>query len=391
MVIGCKQLLHATVLLIVLLPIYALSNSLALSSVRHQQILEQAVVHFNPVVELSPGGETCQGLLYSSYQLVTPSACVFAAKRLMTYSSVQVINYEGVVVGQLSGAGNTDLSAVSELDMLLPYTPVLDDSLTEGSYPELVQSMPDTALDGYILHYQSNRGEPPEWLRVRVSRSAEQPSYYHLSLLTDNVIASEDSNLASRLVGSPVLNRQGQVLCLTTTDGLCQKLSTYGGDDGSCQVHYFHCENVTWQSCSNGLGSGSGVCFRGNESLSALLTTYPDNSDVNNGECSDEEIVNCRNSDGCGCIQAESCGASWGFCELTFEPMTLPMNCLTGPLPKPLDPRCAHLPHSSGHSSGFWAKVVGIPVVAAVLIVTSAAVVIGCICYRRMGYERIDH
>ena len=390
MVTGCMHLLHATVLLIVLLPIYAQSNSLTLSSVRHRQILEQAVVHFNPVVELSPGGETCQGLLYSSYQLVTPSACVFAAKRLMTYSSVQVINYEGVVVGQLSGAGNIDLSAVSELDMLLPCTPVLDDSLTEGSYPEFVQSVPDTALDGYLHRYQSNRTEPPEWLRVRLSRSDEQAFYHEVSIPAGNVIVSEANSLAFP-PGSPVLNPQGDVMCLTTTDGLCQKLPASEENDGSCQVHYFHCENVTWQSCSNGQGSGSGGCFRGNESLPARLTTYPDNINIMNVSCSGESAEHCRSTVGCGCIRTADCLAGWGFCELESEPMTSPINCLSEPLPKPLDPRCTHLPNPSGHSPFFWIEVIGAPVAAVVLLSVSIAVIVGCVCYHRTGYERIEH
>jgi hypothetical protein len=348
-------------------------------------------VHFNPVVELSPGGEICQGLLYSSHQLVTPSACVFAAKRLMTFSPVQMINYEGVVIGQLSDAGNTDLSAVSELDMLLPYTPVLDDSLTEGSYPELVQSMPDTALDGYLLRYQANRAEPPEWFRVRVNRPVGQLFYHQVSILADDVIASEDSHPVSQLVGVPVLNRQGQVLCLTTTDGLCQKLPASEENDGSCQVHYFHCENVSWQSCSNGQGSGSGDCYRGNESLPARLTTYPDNINIMNVSCSGETAEHCRSTVGCGCIRTADCLAGWGFCELESEPMTSPINCLSEPLPKPLDPRCTHLPNPSIRSPAFWVEVIGAPVAAVVLLAASVAVIVGCVCYRRMGYEHIEH
>jgi hypothetical protein len=182
--------------------------------------------------------------------------------------------------------------------------------------------------------------------------------------------------------GSPVVNEQGEVLCLLAEGGFCEAVAVkaLAGDDGSCRIPYFQCGNVTWEQCNS--GDGVGLCTNENSGERCNVAIVPDKANL--------DPLHCKDKDGCGGITCPSvctgedcdCIAGWGFAELPKKINVKPDGCISEST-KPDDFR---------HSSAFLGVVIGVPVGVVVLGVVAIATMatIACKYRRRTSYVTIQ-
>ena len=346
------------------------------------------LVSFNPPVAIAEEEDApdCIGIIRSTNHIALTSSCATAARHLRQTGAVTVLNYQENNIGQLPAIGDQPFAALQTLlepERLVPFVRDLEPDSTFPIFSDIHDLESD---DSAVAYYLLN---PPDQTNIRESQPV-QLQQLSLSKGIFSVSGMSSELLEQYPVGSPVVNDQNDVLCLLADGGLCESSEAkfLVGDDGSCQVPYFQCSNVTWDGCSQGSGAGQCHNTAGNEDC--LVVVVPDNTDKGKAHC--------RRTGGCGLLvcpsdcQGEDCDclATWGFSSLGQEAIEAPANCIVqhggdgG-----VDSRCNNLnPHGFRHSKGFWPVVIGVPV--AVVAVSAIAIIAGVIYkHRHKGYNEI--
>ena len=361
------------------------------------ETIERRVVAFSPPVFISPDSSLCLGLVISSDRIAVTRECATVARQVMQSGSVTVNNVEGERVGVLPDLSVNPVLQIQTETLPAMQLPFVSDqqgqegTIDEGGYPRFIPGQ------GFVegLYFVFTGDDGSEWLPVGVSRVDDSGDDFFLTT-TDSRL--DEAGLERLPVGSPVVDEQGRILCLVDVGGSCQSivLDPPIDNDGTCHLQIFDCDDPKWEYCSNGLGVGS--CIRPTDGHNCTLAVTPDGGN---------NISQCWHRGGCGSVDCKchpvssncSCIAWWGFCNLEAEAVTIPNGCITGgEPPKPRDHRCeSKNPTTASPPSGNIDKttlglIIGVPLGAVVLTVTTIVVVAGVlyrVYFRRITYENI--
>ena len=186
--------------------------------------------------------------------------------------------------------------------------------------------------------------------------------------------------------GSPAIDDSGKVVCLMTEAGHCQGLVSTIGDGASCQMNCLKCVNYSWDSCTN--GTGSGTCKNTDSSETCDVQVYRIGDQVE----SDSITATCTSSAGCGLIGCPSGCADNGQCDCLagygFDNDDLNLVDPDGCIDDLDNTGC---PDDLGGAG--WALIGGMAVLGVTAVAITSAIVCGIIyCkYRgRSGYKAIQ-
>ena len=376
-------------------------------------MVEHRLVFFSPPIRISeseekPEPETnCAGFIYSYEQLAMPMACLKKAVGLMTQGAVKVVDSSGASVGQLPDYSQAPFSssfrAINQLmqaePLLLPFiaeAAIQEDTRYSQSdnnpmhLPRLTETEAEYRAinDTHFLYLPDDTSGQPDWQSVQlIKKNSSQGLYFAIAPSTDSAI-----------MGVPVINEQGQVVCLLAENGRCQARVTER--KSLClpqfppQFPYMTCSDIEWNDCRE--DKMLGICKNvAGESCSLMMVT--DGTDIPYGEGKTEY---CRSSVGCGSILCPlaaiangsakfDCMGVWGFCGIDTKDVITPSGCLSGR--NECGTRDCRCDNSCPKSAGFYGLVIGVPV-AATLLTTAVviAIVAGVYKFRKRGYQPIN-
>ena len=356
-------------------------------------VVERRMVTFSPPVFVAPDSPPCMGLIKSPERVVAPEACVSAVRKVMMTGAVTVNDINGERVGSLPDLSGNPLLQIQSAVLpptQLPFIPDQQELMAGDVYPRFIPEQDFVEGDYFVFS-----GDASEWLPVEVSRVDGSNEAFSLTAIDVRLGQAEVERLP---VGNPIVNEWGGVLCTVSYDGVCRKILRTAslGNDGTCHLDIFDCDDPTFDLCFNGNGAGS--CIRPTDGHNCTLTVFPDGS-------SDHQ-VSCHHHGGCGAINCQchpvrancSCSALWGFCFLDAEAVTTPHGCIAGGNPpKPRDQRCnptASPTSSGGKDSTSLGLIIGLPVGAVVLTVSAITVIAGVlyrVYFRRITYENLPN
>ena len=368
------------------------------------------LVSFVPPVTVDRGEESsdCAGVVISPERIALSSACAASARRLRQEGAITVLNHQGNSIGQMPAIGDQPFAALQTLlepEWLVPFVSELEQNDDFPVFADTYSLAEDElAAESYQLLNPYTAGEEVLHSPVQLHKLSAGKGMFSVSGLSS-------VQLEQYPPGSPVVNEQGEVLCLLGDEGDCESVTLKalaGDDDGSCHIPYFECGNVTWGRCTH--KAGIGKCMNENSNETCNVTVVPDMFVSRDGS------LHCRNSVGCGtigcpvnCCPDENhcnceCTALWGFCEeLYSKTNTIPDKCIDQHGGKGgIDARChitpapattTHIkPDDFRHSSEFFGVVIGVPAGLLTIGTVAIVVMVGIACkYRpRMHYQTIQ-
>lgn len=365
----------------VVLPVLVVAHLKVQASAGFDNV-EQHFVYFDPAIVISTD-EPCSGVLRSPDSIVTSSECARSAWKLIhSGAPVRVLRPEvsdNTLVGQLPDLSQRPFARLlqrAKSDMLVPYIPALsgaDSPVTD--FPLFFTYKNSGSFNGSVWLLQSVGNSI--WQAV-VLRQQETNSFsYSVFPVEGKSVGTNRGNL----LGHPVSDEKGQIVCLIDHKGECHSL-IYPYNDGSCHIpHYFQCNNVKWEGCTD--KDGWGACFNSATNQTCTLRVFPNHFDY---------LEHCLNSEGCGTIFCPhscytetstcTCVANWGFCELTGKIETTPPQCMISQADAgSVDFRC--------NRSRFLGVVIGVPVAIVTVMGIAISLVIIYKC-RHPKYERIN-
>ena len=279
-----------------------------------QTTIEQHMVTFAPPIQVTPEGKECMGLIYSADQIIMPSDCAVAAKKVMSGRSVDVLNQAGAVIGQLDireiNSRRQLLQPRPAPNRLVSFAPAETEAGTTRDFPEFFQaSGSHNSTLSAPLYLWSDNPYPGsgsfQWQELQSVRKTK-PGHY--------ILPSQDKQpLYTK--GSPIVDNRGRVVCLMTEAGHCQGLASTIGDDDSCQMNCLKCVDYSWDTCTN--GTGVGTCKNPDSGETCDVAVF------RQGDRDQPDSATCTGKAGCGLIVCPSgcegdasncdCAAGYGF------------------------------------------------------------------------------
>ena len=349
--------------------------------------IEQYLVHFDPSITTSDTGKSCSGILRSADTIATSSQCALSAWRLINSGvPVRVLGLESddeSFIGQLPDLSLHSFARLlhrTESAMLVPYVPVstqADGATTD--FPRFASYDHSVSFTGRGWLFQPT--EPELWSSVNLEQNAGNEVFYLVATTQGQLLDAA----GYKLLGLPVINERGEVICLMSRYDHCETyVDPPAINDGSCKVSYFQCTHAKWADCMS--HHGVGTCMNDILNITCDVNVVPNHF-------SDEETgLQCLNSIGCGIFACPagceytheecSCFGSWGLCDATGKTMAKP-------------PQCIKVQGGGGavsfrcNQSRFFGVVVGIP------LAVTTVVIIGVIAgffykFRHPQYERMN-
>ena len=384
------------------------------SQEREEPLLDRVAdsfVLFNPpVLSSDEDSPSCAGILQPDSRIALTSECTTLVKRYRAGHELEVVDEQGNPLGRLPRIESNDNPLLSLSQLFEPANTV--------TYEPLAGTLPDGEPDDFpVLLSAAELDQQGEWANVarllipdtgweevELEKLHSEPLQWAVSVPG----ARGNSGMLDAMqvpTGSPVVNEQGEVLCLLVEGGICENVAAkvLAGDDGSCHIPYFQqgCGNVTWEQCKD--GEGKGECTKSNHEV-CLVEVLPDMLDF-------PGKFHCRNIDGCGTIACPSecentpsscdCKALWGFCEIEAKTLVEPAACITQQGGSGgVDPRCntqqpttgpTNAPNDFRHSPAFLGVVIGVSVGTTVIGAVAIAVLVIVFKTRaRAGYEAVQ-
>ena len=407
-----KSTHHHVVSMLLAHLLFLVSNNAGATSDVDATVMHR-LVFFNPPIRILESEEkaefetSCAGFIYSSMQLAMPLACLKKAVDLMAQGTVNVVDSSGAPIGQLPDYSQTPLSsnfrAISQLmqteqTLLLPF---ISESAIQGGteyqqsnnnlthLPSLTKTEAEyrATNDTHFLYLPDETAGQPYWQLIQLNKkNSSQGIYFAIAPLT-----------ASAIMGAPVINQQGQVVCLLTENGECQAREAERAN--SCepeftpQFPYMTCTDIEWKNCQKDKMHGTCMNVAGEV---CSLDMFTDGTNIPYGE---GKIEYCKSTVGCGqiiCPLAATNGTAnpdcmgvWGFCGIATKDFISPSGCLSGHNAGGThDCRCTN---SCPKGAGFYGLVVGVPVAATVLTATVVIAIVASVYkFRKRGYQSIS-
>lgn len=145
-------------------------------------------------------------------------------------------------------------------------------------------------ISGTHHFYIYSKDEQRKWIPVTVSEAGND--LYQFSYL-----ANEEASAES---GAPIINDNGELLCMNNGNGYCEYPSVLvglerpvSGKNCSLPQNTFHCLNATWNICSAAAEVGMGYCYRSYDQAKCNITILGDSYDSR------------------GTISCQGCNADW--------------------------------------------------------------------------------
>lgn len=345
-----------------------------------QTTIEHHMVTFDPAIMATPEGKECMGLIYSADQIIMPPDCTRDAREVMSGRSVQILSQAGAVIGQLAVRKINSpqqlpryLSAAP--NMLLSFAPAFTESGTFKEFPVFFQTFRsrNATLSAPFYLWNTPEKSSSQWQELQSIRKTK-PGHYILPLQDERTFY---------LKGAPVIDKRGRVVCLMTEADHCQGLAS--DDDKSCQMNCLKCTDYSWDSCSNGTGSGTCKNVHSGNTCDVSVFVNGDHVFVNSYP---PEYATCTGRAGCGAVSCHfgddnasccDCVAGYGFDKDDLNVID-PGGCID----KTDNPGCDDV------------GAVGWPLIGAVLGVTAVAItttivfgIIYCKYRKRSGYKKI--